>query len=433
MISNKLYGFLRISLFFLAVLAVATACDMPFGVQPVDDVPLADQPDPLPSEEQPPLPPPPLPPLPGEQAPPQDPPSPYTFNHITPLSTEVYYGPCTTQETLTTIQTAFSPLENIAGVYLHYLYQLNDGVSSSYYTVLMSELGIGDWIGDVDAGLEAASTLGTSNGQVYYVITIQDINGGVTYSPGRWIDVVYCSAAVAPPTSAPDPAPTSTVDPGDAQPPSPTGPTILYFNYTNPATEGRTIHLEWSIEGADCGVTLNGTDVNASGSQDDAVPLGNGGTTWFYILEAYGPPCDDSTYAFEEADVLIDVISAQVLTQFEVSLVTDDSVDFDSPSGSGDAVLMVHPNNDADGRLYFLQKSDTNTLLAGVSSQPSRGDCVSAINQWSSITVWLDEGFFFCFQTDQGHYGYFYRSGMAFDANKNTWEVSVSVTTWENP
>jgi hypothetical protein len=243
--------------------------------------------------------------------------------------------------------------------------------------------------------------------------------------PSKWLDVKYCSPAAAAP-----PAPEATTPP--TVPPE-SGPTILYFNYTNPVTEGSSIHFEWAIENAGCEVTLNGNTVEAFGSQDDEVPLGNGGTSLYYILEAYGPPCDDPTYAFEEADILIESIEGQVLGQYSVTLVTLDSIDFDDSSGAGDAVLMAHPENNADGRPYFIQKSGTNTLFAGVSSQPSFADCVAAIDQWPSITVWADEGYFFCFQTDQGHYGYFYRSGMAFDANKNTWEVTIEVTTWKNP
>jgi hypothetical protein len=337
----------------------------------------------------------------------------------------VFYGPCTSEETLVTIQTAFSPVENIDGVYLQYYYQWNEVTFSPYFTIRMTELGIGDWIGDIDAGLEAANTLGSSSGQVYFFVVIQDTNGNVVYSPGQWLNVKYCSpAATAPPEPEPTIPPTAPTDPG---------PTIVFFNYTNPATEGGTIHLEWSIENADCEVTLNGTPVNTSGIQDDEVPLGNGGTSWYYILEAYGPPCDNPIYAFEEADVFIESIEGQILNQHSATLVTLDSIDFENPSDPGDAVLMAHPEDNADGRLYLMQKSGTNTLLAGVSSQPSVADCISAIDQWSSITVWMDEGFFFCFQTDQGHYGYFYRSGMAFSENKNTWEVILEITTWENP
>jgi hypothetical protein len=410
---NKLFRLLKISMVFLAAFTAVSACIPQLGVEPVSDIPPADQPPPPPGE---------LPP--GA-------PILYNFNSIVPVPAEMYFGPCTTEETLVTVQVSFSPVEHIAGVFLQYFYQLNDTVSSDYYTIPMAELGVGDWIGEIDAGLEAASALGTSNGRVYYVIAITDTSDNITYSSGQWLDVIYCGAPVAPPPSGP--TPTSTVDPTGGLPPAATGPSILYFNYTNPVTEGETIHLEWSIENAECGVTLNGTQVNASGSQDDSVPLGNGGTTWYYILEAYGPPCDNSTYAFAEADVLIETAQAQVLNQYGASLVTNDNIDFDKPSDTGDVVLMAHPNNDANARLYFMQKSGTNTLLAGVSSQPSASDCVAAIDQWSSITVWLDEGFFFCFLTDEGHYGYFYRSGMDFNLTSKTWEVNIDITIWETP
>jgi hypothetical protein len=265
---------------------------------------------------------------------------------------------------------------------------------------------------------------------VYYVITITDTGGNISYSNGQWLDVIYCGAVVPPPS---DPTPTFTVDPTSGQPSTGTGPTIHYFNYTNPVTEGGIIHLEWSIENADCGVTLNGTQVNATGSQDDSVPLGNGGTTWYYILEAYGPPCDNGNYTFAEANVLVETVQAEVINQYNAFLTTSGNIDFDDPSDAGDAVLMAHPSNDANARLYFLQKPGTNTLLAGISSQPSRSDCIAAIDQWATITVWLDEGFFFCFLTDDGHYGNFYRSGMEFNQTSKTWEVSIEITTWKNP
>ncbi len=403
---------MKISVILLATFTSVSACIPQLGVEPVVNIPPADQPPPPPEA---------LPP--GAQIL-------YNFNSIAAIPTEVYFGPCTTEETLATIQATFSPVDNVAGVFLQYFYQLDDTVSSDYYTTPMTELGVGDWIGEIDAGLEATSALGTSSGRVYYVITITDTGGNISYSNGQWLDVIYCGTTSAPPPSVPPP--TSTVD-TDGQPSTAAGPTILYFNYTNPVTEGETIHLEWAIENADCGVTLNGTQVNSSGSQDELVPLGNGGTTWYYILEAYGPPCDNNTYTFAEADVFIDTVQAQILNQYDASLTTSDSVDFDAPTASRDAVLMAHPSNDANARLYFMQKPGTNTLLAGVSSQPSRSDCVAAIDQWSTITVWLDEGFFFCYLTDQGHYGYFYRSGMSFNETSKTWEVSINVTTWENP
>lgn len=404
---------MKIGVVFLAAFISVSACIPQLGIESVDNIPPADQPPPPPEA---------LPP--GAQVL-------YGFNSITPIPGELYFGPCTTEETLVTIQVNFTPVENVAGVFLQYFYQLDDTVISDYYTTPMTELGAGDWIGEIDAEVEAPNALGTSSGQVYYVITITDIGGNISYSNGQWLNVIYCGTTSAPPPSIPPP--TSTGDTTGGQPPTAAGPTILYFNYTNPVTEGETIHLEWAIENADCGVTLNGNQVNATGSQDEAVPLGNGGTTWYYILEAYGPPCDNSTYAFEEADVFIDTVQAEILNQHDASLKTSESVDFDAPTDSGDAVLMAHPSNDANARLYFMQKSGTNTLLAGVSSQPSRSDCVAAIDQWSSITVWLDEGFFFCYLSDQGHYGYFYRSGMSFNETSKTWEVSINITTWENP
>jgi hypothetical protein len=424
---KRISGLFTIIVFCLILFSLTSACDISFRNEPAGNVPgdgAEVSPVDQPLEDQPAQLPPPPPPAAG-QPPPQNVASPYTFNHLTPLLAEMFYGPCTSEETLVTIQTAFSPVENIDGVYLQYFYQWNEVTFSPYFTVHMTELGVGDWIGDIDAGLEAASTLGSASGQVYYFVVIQDINGNVAYSPGQWLNVRYCSPAAAEP-----PEPEQTAPPTV---PADSGPTIVFFNYTNPATEGGTIHLEWSIENADCEVTLNGTPVNASGSQDDEVPLGNGGTSWYYILEAYGPPCDNPIYAYEEADVLIESVEGQILNQHSATLVTQDSIDFEEPSGPGDAVLMVHPEDNADGRPYLMQKSGTNTLLAGVSSQPSVADCISAIDQWSSITVWMDEGFFFCFQTDQGHYGYFYRSGMAFNENKSTWEVILEITTWENP
>jgi len=426
--SMRASGYLKIGVFILLLFAATIACDIsPTDELEVDgpgdvvDAPPVDQPPVPPTEDLPRLLPPPAPPPAGQ--PPSQNASAYDFNHLTPLLTEVFYGPCTSEETVVTIQTAFNPVENVDGVYLQYFYQWNEAAFSSYYTTPMAELGIGDWIGDIDAGLEAGDTLGITNGQIFYTVAIQDANGNLTYSPGQWLNVTFCSVA-APILPSPEPT---------LPPPADTGPTITLFNYTNPAIEGGTIHLEWVIENAACEVTLNGTPVEANGSQDDAVPLGNGGTSWYYILEAYGPPCEDPVYASQEADVLIESVEGEVLKQFWVILNTMEIVDFEDPSGPGDAVLMVHPEDNADGRLYLIQKPGTNTLFAGVSSLPTVADCISAIDQWSTITVWMDDGFFFCFQTDENHFGYFYRSGMGFDTNKSTWEVSIEITTWDKP
>jgi hypothetical protein len=113
----------------------------------------------------------------------------------------IYYGPCANEPTLLSVEATIEPLDQIASAQLVYTYANGMGVSPEY-SVAMSQLGIGDYAGDIDTAVNAADTMGTDNGQLNFYIHVESVNGSTTDSPLMSIALEYCAGGALPPPPA---------------------------------------------------------------------------------------------------------------------------------------------------------------------------------------------------------------------------------------
>ena len=110
----------------------------------------------------------------------------------------VYYGNCTTEETLFSLQASIGPDSQIASATMYYAYTGQNGTFGNY-SVPMTVLGIGDYSGVVDVGAEADYPLGTGDGSLDAYINVVDVNGNSTDSNWVSIPVFYCTTVGPPP------------------------------------------------------------------------------------------------------------------------------------------------------------------------------------------------------------------------------------------
>ncbi len=115
----------------------------------------------------------------------------------------VYYGNCSTEETIFNLEATIEPQDRIASATIYYAYTGSNGAYGNYSST-MNLLGIGDYSGDADVGSEAAFALGTSDGTLDAYISVVDVDGNTTESGWVSIPVVYCpgSAVGDPPLPA---------------------------------------------------------------------------------------------------------------------------------------------------------------------------------------------------------------------------------------
>ncbi len=139
-------------------------------------------------------------------------------NMVTYPQGAVYYGNCTTEETIFNLQATIDPLSKIASATMYYSYTGPGGTYGNYSTT-MYQLGIGDYSGDIDVGAEASFGLGTDDGTLDAYISVIDIDGNSIDSNWVSLPVRYCGGTVG----QPPPPPNSTIAKGS-------GP--VYNNYS---------------------------------------------------------------------------------------------------------------------------------------------------------------------------------------------------------
>ena len=127
-----------------------------------------------------------------------------------PDPNQIYYGPCGSEPTLLTVQAAIEPLDQIASASIVYSYA-NAASSSSAYIAPMTQLGIGEFAGDIDTS-NAGDSMGTADGRIDFFIQAEDVNGGVTNGPQQSITLTYCSGGVLGPPPGNNPG-----NPGQGQ------------------------------------------------------------------------------------------------------------------------------------------------------------------------------------------------------------------------
>ena len=127
-----------------------------------------------------------------------------------PDPNQIYYGPCGSEPTRLTVQAAIEPLDQIASASIVYSYANAVG-SSPAYTAPMTQLGIGEFAGDIDTG-NAGDSMGTADGRIDFFIQAADVNGGVTNGPQQSVSLTYCSGGVLGPPPGNNPG-----NPGQGQ------------------------------------------------------------------------------------------------------------------------------------------------------------------------------------------------------------------------
>ncbi len=190
---------------------------------------------------------------------------------------EVYYGPCTSEETLLNIQATLEPRDRIAVAEVRYGYRGTGGFQGGY-TAPMHLLGVGDFAADIDVGAEANAVLNGADGQIEYSLHVETTDGQVVETNWASLPVRACAGVAV---GNPPVPPTGSV------------PTIRYFRGPDSVTPGDTVVLEWEVQDA-CKVFLDGREVNASDVYAYAVPANEGETTYTHVLTAWGSSCDNT-------------------------------------------------------------------------------------------------------------------------------------------
>jgi hypothetical protein len=133
----------------------------------------------------------------------------------------------------------------------------------------MSQLGIGDYAGDVDVGQIAPGVLSSSDGRLRFWIEVIGKNGASAIGNDHEVEIWYCTQPVLGPPPVPDPV-------------------ILFFDGDAGVNAGDAIFLEWGVSDAPCGVTLNGTPVSEFDSTFYDTTAADANSTITFILEASG-------------------------------------------------------------------------------------------------------------------------------------------------
>lgn len=317
----------------------------------------------------------------------------------------VYYGNCTTEETIFNVSATIEPLDQIASATIYYAYTSSTG-SYGNYSVSMYQLGIGDYSGDINVGVEAGNSLGTEDGSLEFYIQATDKSGNTVDSAWLFTDVFNCGGVLGQPPQAP--------------------PQINYFIGPNASlSPGDTYLLEWDVSGADCGVFLDGSQVSVSDVVSYSTPSDNSYQTWTHTLVAQGGDCNNPSEVDESVQI---VVEAQQNTIYKGSGDIYDENSLDLGDGNGDDIIFDAQSSDTV--LHAIWGAE---LAVYYGDQPSV-DCSSYIDTGAYTTVSIATGDVVCYKTGSGNYGYLTITSMYLDldtlANSN---IGISYTTEVSP
>jgi hypothetical protein len=117
---------------------------------------------------------------------------------VYPLA-EVYYGAtCTTEETVMNVQATIEPMNEIASATIWYGYTGASGTIGNY-SAPMTQLGIGDFSGDINVGQEADFSLNGAAGQVDFYIYAETTAGQTVSSNWYSLAVTPCGGVLGQP------------------------------------------------------------------------------------------------------------------------------------------------------------------------------------------------------------------------------------------
>jgi hypothetical protein len=313
----------------------------------------------------------------------------------------VYYGSCSASDpTLLSVEATIDPLNQIKSVRLWYDIFDSTGAAASGSTS-MSQLGIGDYAGDINIGGIAPGAMGTGDGSVSFWIEAQDKSGISSYSHTYSVNIQYCPGAIlGEPPSAP--------------------PVIVSFISNGPVQAGNWVELSWQTLGAACGVRLDGNSVDPNGFYSYGTFAGDTGKTYTHTLTAYGAPC--SSPVETTSSLSVSITSGSTTAKGSGTLYDEQSLDL----GDGNGNDIVFDMQSSGG--YLIGTWGTK-LARWSGGGPSISGCRNLLSS-SVMSVTINQGDSFCFQTGSGNYGYLTINSMLMDldwlANSN---VVISYTT----
>ncbi len=312
-----------------------------------------------------------------------------TISNVQVNPSTVYYGACVGGEpTSLQVQATLDPLDQVQSATVRYGFipQVNM-FPQTEYTASMYQLGIGDYAADIDA---AATFAGQSLGDGYllFVVEATDKQGQTITSNSVMADLRECTLQVYTP------------------------PTINYFKGPDKVQEGGAVYLQWDVSDANCGVFLDGTQVNASGDDQYIVISGIAPTTLTHTLTARGGDCNNPTEVSQTVQILVEVANPYYTDV--VVMYNGDSVDLDGMGG--DDIVYAYDSSSED-QLFGVW--GTTLSVWRDTNMPNASSCATHVNANGSSSVEIASADYVCYKTGDGNYGYIEIMELYFSLDQN--------------
>jgi len=322
-----------------------------------------------------------------------------SISNVNTSPQSVYYGVCTGGEaTFLQISATIDPLDQISSAVVKYDYGQGLILIPTYtFSTTMYQLGIGDYATDIDVGSDAFGYL-NGDGWIEFVIEVTDKNGLVSTSSVYSADVYICQTQVF------------------------IAPLINYFTGPNGSlSPGESYTLQWDTSDADCGVYLDGSQVNTSGSVSYSAPGDNSYQTWTHTLVARGAPCDNPSEVSEVVQIVVEPQSTIAKGSGSIF----DELSLDVGDGNGDDI--IYDSQSSDDVLLSVWGAQLAVYYGGA---PSVADCKAYIDSGALTTVSITTYDVVCYKTGSGNYGYLTINGMYLDLdNRSNSYIEISYTT----
>ena len=322
-----------------------------------------------------------------------------SISNVRNSSQAVNYGVCTSGEaTFLQIEATIDPVDQIASAVVKYDYGQGLILIPFYtFSSSMYQLGFGDYAADINVGSDAFGYI-SGDGWIEYVIEVTDKNGLVTTSNVYGADVYLCQTQVnVTPLINDFSGPNGSLNPNDP--------------YT----------LQWDTSDADCGVYLDGSQVNPSDSISYSTPGDNSYQTWTHTLVAKGAPCDNPS---EVSDVVQIVVEPAASVSKGSGSIFDE---FSRDLGDGNGDDIIYDSQSNDEVLLSVWGAQLAVYYGG---QPSVADCKAYVDSGAYTSVSITTYDIVCYKTGSGNYGFLTIDGMFLDLdNQSNSYIDVSYST----
>ncbi len=328
-----------------------------------------------------------------------------TISNVLTSSQVVYYGFCSGgEDTFLQVQATIDPLDQIASAVVKYDYGQGLILIPVYtFSSSMYQLGIGDYAADINVGNDALGYIG-GDGWIEFVIEVTDKNGQVTTSNVYGADVFECQTQVF------------------------VNPLINYFDGPSSSLSPNDAYtLQWDTSDADCGVFLDGSQVNASGSVSYNAPSDNSYQTWTHTLVARGAPCNNPSEVSEVVQVVVEPTVSSTLSKGSGYVYDEYSLDL----GDGNGDDVIYDAQSSDDVLLGVWGTELAVYYGG---QPSIAGCKAYVDSGAFTSVSITVYDVVCYKTGSGNYGVLNVNGMFLDLNdiSNSY-IDVSFSTEVSP